>query len=123
MVREEWNAAPSPEGMLAGEYLLLDSIVSAEHAVDVAHLVEALDTRVDREDIVFLARFDKQRPRRNQAADVIHLGPVQNARDIIVDAMSEAAHAVSERVEISADHRDAEARLQRRCEQGRGAAA
>src|SRR5204862_1271077 len=51
-----------------------------------------------------------------QAGDVVHLGPVQDARDVIVDAMGEAADAVAKGVEIAADHGHADAAFQRRGE-------
>src|SRR5215510_8381822 len=123
MAREKRDATFSPERMLAREDFLLDPVGSLKHAVDLTHLFEALDARGDWEDVVFLARFDEQRARRDESGDVVHLAPVQNAGHVVVDAVREAADTVAERVEIPADHRGANAGLERGREQCRRAAA
>src|SRR6185369_13536022 len=55
MAGEKRHAAFSPERMLARKDFLLDPIGGLKHAVDLAHLLEALDAGGDREDVVLLA--------------------------------------------------------------------
>ena len=62
---------------------------------------------------VLLPRLDEQRPRRDQAGDVVHLRPVQNARHVVVDAMRQAADAVAKCVQVAADERRLDPRLER----------
>src|SRR2546428_10521545 len=109
--------------MLARKHLLLDAIGRAEDAVDLTHAVETLDARGDRKNVVLLPRFHEERPWRDQPGDVVHLGPVQNPRHVVVDAVRQASDAVPERVQVAAYHRDANARLERRREGRDGAAA
>src|SRR5688572_19769690 len=120
VTRQEWNPTLAPERMLAGKDLLLRTIRDPEHAVDLAHFVEAPDARSDREDVVLLSRFHEQRPRRDEAGDVVHLGPVQDAGHVVIDAMSQTPDAVFERVEITADECGADAGFERRREHGHG---
>src|SRR6185436_8519657 len=93
VAREERDTALPPERVLAGKHFVLDAVGGAEDAVDLAHLAEALDAGADRKDVVALPGLDEERPRRDQAADVVHLRPVENARHVIVDAVGEAADA------------------------------
>src|SRR5947207_2148468 len=50
--RQERDPAFAPEGVFGGEDLLLGLIGGAEHPVNLAHLVEALNARLDRKDVV-----------------------------------------------------------------------
>src|SRR5262245_39490689 len=123
MTREEWNSAFAPKGVFRWEYLLFDEIRRFKHAIDFAYLLEAFDAGVYWKDVVLFSRFHKQRTWSNQTGDVVHLGPVENPGNVVVHAMREAAHAVAERVEVTADHRDSNPRLKGRGEKSRGAAA
>src|SRR5687767_15252278 len=102
MAGQEWDAAPAPEQMLGWEDLLLDAIRSVEDAIDLPHFIEALDARSNRKDVVLFSRFDEQRSWRYQAGDVVHFRPVQNSRNVVVDAVGEAPDAVAERVQVAA---------------------
>src|SRR6186997_118342 len=123
VTRQEWDAAPAPERVLAWKDLLLDPIRRAEHVIDLSHFVEALDTRANREDVVFLSRFNEQRSGRDQAGDVIHFCPVQNSWNVVVDAVGQAADAVAERVQVAAHECRADPRLEGCCEDCHSAAA
>ena len=114
VLRQERQAALAPEAVRTVEGFLLRERGGVEDFVDLLHALEALAAGGDRKDVVLLARFHEQRPRRDQARDVVHLGPVQNPRHVVVDAVREAHDAVAERVQVAADHRGLDARLERR---------
>src|SRR5215471_21709726 len=109
--------------MLARKDFLFNPIGRSEHAVNVTDLVEALDAGLNRKDVVLLSRFYEQRTWRDQASDVVHLGPVQYAGHVVVDTVGEAADAVSRRVEIATYHRSANPRFERGSKKRGGATA
>src|SRR5437870_3311948 len=104
--------------MLTGEHLLLNSIGGAEDTIDLTYVIEALDARLDREDVVLLPGLHEERTRRGEPGDVVHLSPIQNPGHVVVDAVREAPDAVSEGVEVSAHQRDSNTWLERRREYG-----
>ena len=122
VARQERNAAPAPEQMLGWKDLLLDAIRSVEDAIDPAHFIEALDARADRKDVVLFSRFDEQRSRRYQTREIVHLRPVQNSRNVVVDAMGEAPDAVAECVQVAAHECGADPQVEGRCEHRHSAA-
>src|SRR5882757_2299727 len=69
-----------------------------------------------REYRVALTELGEQRPRRNKPGHVIHLAPVENAGNVIVDAVRKAGNAGAECVEISAHKCHGDTWLQRRAE-------
>ena len=71
MTRQEGNPLLPPEAVRLVENLLLDAVGGAEDGVDLFDFSEALDARADREDVVLLARFHKERPRGDQAGNVV----------------------------------------------------
>src|SRR5262249_52417144 len=121
MTCDERDAALAPEGMLVGEDFLFEAVGGSEYRIDLTHLSEAFKTRLNGEDVVALARFDKQRPGRDQPRDVVHLGPIEDAGNVIVDAMRETADAVAEGVQIAAHISHFQAGLDGGRKQTRGA--
>src|SRR5262249_30002529 len=103
------------------ERLLLRAVSYPKYFVDFLHAREAGAAGLDREDVVALARFGEQRTRRDQAGDVVHLGPVENPGNVVVDAVRQAEHTIPECIQIAADHPNANTRLERRREQRAGA--
>ena len=57
VTRQERDAALAPERMFVWKDLVLDPIRRSEDVVDLSHLIEALDARPNREDVVAFSRF------------------------------------------------------------------
>src|SRR5579884_2696264 len=123
MAHEEGNALLTPKTMGAVEGFLLHAAGNAKHRINLSDPLKTLETRPDRKDLVLFARLGEQRAGRDQPRDIIHLEPVQNARNVVIDAMREAADAVAKGIEIAADHSRPDARFERRSKQSAGAAA
>src|ERR671911_23190 len=117
-MRDEWDASPAPEQMFVREDLVLDEVRDTEDAIDPLHFLEAFDARTNRENPILLSGFYEQRSRSNQTRDVVHLGPVQNPGNIVVDAVSETSDTVLEGVQVAAHQCHANARIEGSCEHG-----
>src|ERR1051326_7779104 len=114
MLRHKRQAALPPETVRAIEGLVLDHPVGPENFIDLAYPLETRAAGGNGEDVVALARFRDQRPRRDQPGDIVHLAPIQNPGHVVVDAVRHAHDAVAERVQVPADHRGPNARFERR---------
>src|SRR5438270_8793670 len=89
--------------MLAGEDLLAGVFRHAENLIHLLYAGETLARGFDRKDRIAITAFREERPGRDQARDIIALGIIQNARNVIIDAMRDAHDAVAKRIQISAD--------------------
>src|SRR5262249_25461712 len=103
--------------------LLLGSVGRPEYFVDFLSSFEAFPRGGDGENRIARAAFGEQRPRGNQTRDVVHLGPIQNSRHVIIDAMRQAHDAGPKRVQVTAHESGADAGFERGGEKGAGAAA
>src|SRR5262249_31632899 len=65
---------------------------------------------------------DKEGPGRDQTGDIVHFGPFQDVRYVVVDAVRQAEDRVAKGVERPADHSHLDARLESAREDGAGAA-
>ena len=116
MTRQKRDAAPAPERMLAWKDLLLDEIRGGENTRDPPHFLEALDARADRKDVVLFPRLDEQWPRRYETREVVHLGPVEDSRHVVVAAVCKTPNAVAECVQVAAHEGGcADAQVESRC--------
>src|SRR4249920_2340576 len=85
--RQERQAALPPEAVRTVEGLLLRERCGVEGRIDLLHPLETRFARGDREDVVLLSRLNEEGTRRDQAGNVVHFGIVENARDVVVDAV------------------------------------
>src|SRR5579859_8130894 len=111
------------EAMRAFEDFSLEAVGRAQRFVDFGDTRKTLAAGVDGKNVVLRAGLGEQWTRRDKARDVVHLGPVQDAGHVVVDAVRQAENAVAERVEIAADHGGFDARFERSGECGASAAA
>src|SRR5262249_10819444 len=109
--------------MGAIEDLMAGEIARAENFVDFPDAAEAFAAGGDGEDIVALAGFEEDGAGRDQSGDIVHLCPVEQARDVVVDAMADAHDALSENVEVTRNERGFDARIERGGEERRHTAA
>ncbi len=105
------------------EDLVPDAVVRPEDAVHLLHLAEGMAERIDRKDVVLRPGLAEQRARGDEPGHVVHLAPLEDAGHVVVDAVRDAEDRVAEGVEVAADQRRRDARLQRGAERRHRAAA
>src|ERR1700686_3149987 len=101
----------------------LETVGRAENIVDLVDPCETRAAGFNGEDIVLRAGLGEQRPGRDQARDIVHLGPVQDARNVVVYAVLEAEYAIAKSVQVARDHSCSNARIESGCKSGACAAA
>src|SRR6185295_2654635 len=102
--------------MIGFEDLVLEAVGRAK---DLVNFLDAFETRTagfDGKDVFLRACFGKKWPRRDEAGDVVHLGPVEDSGNVVIDAVLQAEDTITERVQISADQGGANSGFERRRE-------
>jgi len=89
--------------MHATEDFLLHVVCRAEHLIDFADVCEAFARGGDREDRIPVASLGKERSRSDESRDIVLLALIENAGNVIVDAVRHAHDAGAESVQVSAD--------------------
>src|SRR5215469_816156 len=119
---EKRNALPAAKAVIGLADLSLRVVRRSQDLISLLYAAETRTAGFDGEDVVLGAGFGEQRPRRDETGDVVHLGPIEDAGDMVIDAVRQAENVIAERVQVSADHGGLDARLECRRERGRGAA-
>src|SRR5437016_734663 len=109
--------------MRSVDHFLPCALSRAEHLVHLLHPLEAGFAGGNRKNVVAFAGFEVHWPRRDQPGHVVHLGPIQDARDVVVDAVADAHHAIAEGIQVAGHQPRLDSRLDGLGEQRRHAAA
>ena len=96
-------------------------ILSAEDTKDFLRPFKRKSRGINWEDGIFRARLDEHRTRGNQSGNVIHFRILEDAGDIVVDAVADTQDAIAEGVEIAAHDSNFEAFIDRCGKKCRGA--
>ena len=120
---QEGQAFFAVEGVLAGEDFLRGAVGDAKGFVHFFNFGEAGSRGGDGEDGILVSAFGEEETRSDEAGDVIALGPVENAGDVVIHAVGDAHDAVAEGVEIATDKGRFDASVEGGGELSAGAAA
>src|SRR5258706_1564700 len=93
MFLQELEALFPPELVLRRKALEAHALLVAEDAIDLEKARVRGARAGDREDRILVAVFGEECPRRDEPRDVRRLGELEDARDVIVDAVTERVDA------------------------------